>query len=79
MGVITFAIAAALYRRYPNNPAATMFSGILKRIIPQNQGQDEIPFGFQVLRNPNPELPIEPWFDFIIELNNRRIVGCLHY
>lgn len=54
-----------------------MFSGILKRIIPQNQGQDEIPFGFQVLRNPNPELPIEPWFDFIIGLNNRRIVRSI--
>lgn len=54
-----------------------MLSGILKRIIPQNQGQDEIPFGFQVLRNLNPELPIEPWFDFIIGLNNRRIVRSI--
>lgn len=61
------------------NQAAKMFSGILKRIIPQNQGQDEIPFGFQVLRNPNPELPIEPWFDFIIGINHRRIVRCPHF
>jgi len=30
--------------------------------------------GFQVLRNNNPDLPIEPWFDFIIGINGRNIV-----
>lgn len=30
-------------------------------------------FGFQVLRNTNQELPIEPWFDFIIGINGRTI------
>ena len=32
-------------------------------------------YGFQVLRNTNTELPIEPWFDFIIGINGRVIVG----
>ncbi|KAI9793987.1 MAG: hypothetical protein M1835_006856 [Candelina submexicana] len=29
--------------------------------------------GFQVLRNTNQELPIEPWFDFVIGINGRQI------
>ncbi len=31
-------------------------------------------FGFQVLRNKNEHIPIEPWFDFIIGINGRQIV-----
>ncbi|KFY35016.1 hypothetical protein V494_06277 [Pseudogymnoascus sp. VKM F-4513 (FW-928)] len=30
-------------------------------------------FGFQVLRNKNADLPIEPWFDFIVGINGRMI------
>ncbi|KAL1842370.1 hypothetical protein VTJ49DRAFT_5435 [Mycothermus thermophilus] len=30
-------------------------------------------FGFQVLRNTNPELAIEPWFDFVVGINGRMI------
>ncbi|KAI9673949.1 MAG: hypothetical protein M1817_002155 [Caeruleum heppii] len=30
-------------------------------------------YGFQVLRNTNDSLPIEPWFDFIIGINGRQI------
>ncbi|KAF2085337.1 hypothetical protein K490DRAFT_75195 [Saccharata proteae CBS 121410] len=30
-------------------------------------------YGFQVLRNSNLELPLEPWFDFIIGINGRTI------
>lgn len=30
--------------------------------------------GFQCLRNKNPEIPIEPWFDFIVGINGRQIV-----
>jgi hypothetical protein len=30
--------------------------------------------GFQVLKNTNRELPLEPWFDFIIGINGRTIV-----
>lgn len=31
-------------------------------------------YGFQVLRNTNLEVPLEPWFDFIIGINGRTIV-----
>lgn len=31
-------------------------------------------FGFQVLRNTNPDLAIEPWFDFVVGINGRMIV-----
>ena len=31
-------------------------------------------YGFQVLRNSNAELPLEPWFDFIIGVNGRTLV-----
>lgn len=30
--------------------------------------------GFQILRNTNSDLPLEPWFDFIIGINGRNIV-----
>ena len=32
-------------------------------------------FGFQVLRNKNSEIPIEPWYDFIVGINGRQIVS----
>lgn len=32
-------------------------------------------WGFQVLRNSNDDLPLEPWFDFIVGINGRQIVG----
>lgn len=31
-------------------------------------------FGFQVLRNENLQLGIEPWFDFVVGINGRMIV-----
>ncbi|KAF9889241.1 hypothetical protein FE257_007554 [Aspergillus nanangensis] len=31
-------------------------------------------FGFQVLRNKDAELPLEPWFDFIVGINGRLIL-----
>lgn len=31
-------------------------------------------YGFQVLRNKNLEIAIEPWYDFIIGINGRRVV-----
>lgn len=39
---------------------------------PQQSQQNT--FGFQVLRNKNSDLPIEPWFDFIVGINGRMIV-----
>ena len=34
-------------------------------------------FGFQVLRNTDAGLPIEPWFDFVVGINGRQIVRLL--
>ncbi len=34
-------------------------------------------FGFQVLRNANLELAIEPWFDYVVGINGRMIVCSL--
>jgi len=31
-------------------------------------------YGFQVLRNANLDVPLEPWFDFVIGINGRTIV-----
>ncbi len=45
---------------------------------PQHQRQREREqYGFQVLRNTNLELAIEPWFDFIVGINGRMIVCCV--
>jgi hypothetical protein len=62
---------------------ANMF-GALNRFIsrldadPSAQKQRSSPdtYGFQVLRNTNPELPLEPWFDSIIGINGRTIVSA---
>lgn len=40
-------------------------------------GRGELPWGFQVLRNTNEHLAIEPWFDFIVGINGRQIVSSL--
>ncbi|KAF9879213.1 hypothetical protein CkaCkLH20_03446 [Colletotrichum karsti] len=40
---------------------------------PTQQNNREGSFGFQVLRNTNLELNVEPWFDFIIGINGRPI------
>jgi hypothetical protein len=56
--------------------------GALNRLIsrldaePQAQKTNSrSPAGFQVLRNINPEVHIEPWFDFVIGINGRSIVS----
>ncbi|OTA99567.1 hypothetical protein M426DRAFT_76296 [Hypoxylon sp. CI-4A] len=38
-----------------------------------NQQRETNGFGFQVLRNTNLELSVEPWFDFIVGINGRVI------
>lgn len=57
--------------------------GALNRIIghldeaprePRNPTGESTSFGFQVLRNKDPELPLEPWFDFIVGINGHPIV-----
>lgn len=59
---------------------STMF-GALNRFIsrldatPTESQQSSVggAFGFQVLRNTNQEVPLEPWFDYIIGINGRTI------
>lgn len=42
---------------------------------PAEQGPSDNSYGFQVLKNPNKELPLEPWFDFIIGINGHFIAS----
>ncbi|KAJ4348132.1 uncharacterized protein N0V89_009504 [Didymosphaeria variabile] len=58
---------------------STMF-GALNRFIsrldaaPEDQNSaTQGAYGFQVLRNNNPEIPLDPWFDFVIGINGRTI------
>lgn len=44
---------------------------------PRNPSGESTSFGFQVLRNKDPELPLEPWFDFIVGINGHSIVRDL--
>lgn len=55
--------------------------GALNRFIsrldgdaPDQRSKTGTACGFQVLRNKNTELPLEPWFDFIIGINGRTLV-----
>ena len=41
---------------------------------PPTQSNADNSYGFQVLRNEDKDLPIEPWFDFIIGINGHFIV-----
>lgn len=40
----------------------------------QKQDATQGAYGFQVLRNSNADLPLDPWFDFIIGINGRTLV-----
>lgn len=53
--------------------ALNRFMSRLDGDAPQHQ-RDRDSFGFQVLRNTNLDLPIEPWFDYIVGINGRPIV-----
>jgi hypothetical protein len=66
---------------YAHHIMSSMF-GALNRFISRldaapedQQSATNGAFGFQVLRNTNPEVPLEPWFDFIIGINGRTIVS----
>lgn len=37
--------------------------------------EDENRYGFQVLRNTDPSVPLEPWFDFLIQVAGRDLVS----
>lgn len=56
--------------------ALNRFISRLDSDAPSQQSQQNT-FGFQVLRNKNADLPIEPWFDFIVGINGRMIVCIL--
>lgn len=38
-------------------------------------GPNDNAFGFQILRNKDAEIPLEPWFDFIVGINGHTIVS----
>lgn len=55
--------------------------GALNRFIsrldadPKTQeSQTQSAYGFQVLKNTHPEIPLEPWYDFIVGINGHNIV-----
>ena len=57
----------------------TMFDALNRFISRLDESQPQSSknhdgYGFQVLRNKDSNLPIEPWFDFIIGINGRRVV-----
>lgn len=54
--------------------ALNRFISRLDGDVQQQRQQERGSFGFQVLRNTNLELAIEPWFDFIVGINGRPIV-----
>ena len=66
----------------PLNCERLIMFGALNRFISRLDSDGQLPgsrdgynvFGFQVLRNKNAEIPIEPWYDFIIGINGRPIV-----
>ncbi|KAL4966353.1 putative Golgi reassembly stacking protein [Aspergillus stella-maris] len=53
--------------------ALNRFIGRLDSEPNAQQSRSDNAFGFQVLRNKDPEVPLEPWFDFIIGINGRLI------
>jgi hypothetical protein len=65
----------------PNTPFISSMFNVLNRFIskldatPLDEDQSAVSgaYGFQVLRNTNQEVPLEPWFDFIIGINGRTI------
>jgi hypothetical protein len=54
--------------------ALNRFISRLDSDSPSQNSSNPGAFGFQVLRNKNADLAIEPWFDFIIGINGRMIV-----
>ncbi|KAF4960720.1 hypothetical protein FSARC_10399 [Fusarium sarcochroum] len=53
--------------------ALNRFISRLDGDVQQQRQQERGSFGFQVLRNTNLDLAIEPWFDFIVGINGRPI------
>ncbi|KAL8679534.1 MAG: hypothetical protein Q9186_004180 [Xanthomendoza sp. 1 TL-2023] len=58
---------------------STVF-GALNRFIsrldsesPSQNSRHASPYGFQILRNKNLDIPIDPWYDFIVGINGRQV------
>jgi hypothetical protein len=69
-------------------PLIMSMFGALNRFIsrldaaPLNEEQQSATngaYGFQVLRNANLEVLLEPWFDFIVGINGRTIVRVIPF
>jgi hypothetical protein len=67
----------------PQSRIITNMFGALNRFISrldaapeEQQSATNGAYGFQVLRNTNADVPLDPWFDFVIGINGRTIV-CL--
>jgi hypothetical protein len=66
-----------------SQPFVMSMFGALNRFIsrldaaPIDEQQSSVTgaYGFQILRNTNQDVPLEPWFDFIIGINGRTIVS----
>lgn len=54
--------------------ALNRFISRLDGDTPSAKDRDHGGFGFQVLRNTNLDLSIDPWFDFVVGINGRMIV-----
>lgn len=54
--------------------ALNRFISRLDGDVPPATRENHGAFGFQVLRNTNLQLAIEPWFDFVVGINGRMIV-----
>ncbi len=57
--------------------ALNRFISRLDGDAPANRESSHGAFGFQVLRNTDLQLAIEPWFDFVVGINGRMIVCSL--
>ncbi len=55
--------------------ALNRFIGRLDGDAPSQREASHGAFGFQVLRNTNLQLAIEPWFDFVVGINGRVVVS----
>jgi hypothetical protein len=59
----------------PPHQRITLGMSWLKKFLPLGEERRQgISFGFQVLKNTNKSIAIEPWFDFICGINGRLVV-----
>lgn len=60
--------------RLDSDPTAALQSGGNRAAASQNSSSTSSNvYGFQILQNTNPSIPLDPWFDFIIGINGHNI------